>query len=1126
MTRVGAFELLERLAVGGMAEVWLAAPESEPDRRVVVKRLLPHLLHNRDFVKMFADEGNLGLRLSHPGVVRVEQLGWEGERPYLVMEYVAGRDLRSVLRRHVRVHRTGLPPRMALEFGTQVCDALRCVHALQGDDGRPLGVVHRDVTPQNLITTTSGQVKVLDFGIAKSDDQTTETRAGILKGNYPYMSPESIRGHVVDSRSDLFSLAVVLWELLTGRRLYKRETDFLTLQAVCYADPAPPSRYAGEQIAGLDALFERALSRNPDARFQTAQELEQALREGASSLPGPQPEGTAWIARYIDELFVGAEDAVAEETEGSSSESETQRGVSRLRLQRGQARLSSVRLPLPPTSFVGREGEVRKVTELLENGHRMVSVVGPGGIGKSRLVIEVATRLEANGADVVYGDLATVEGEGHLYSQLSRAVGQVPAARDERQLVAALLDRERFVIVLDGAEGLGEPAFAALSRLVAAVPTMRVLVASRRLLKVRGETAFELSSMPEAEAQALFQDRVEAVRLANEPIDTSGDTARAIVRRLEGWPLSIELAAARMATLGTREIARQLGAKPKAMLPQSGESGFSLHETIDWSWGLMSSTAKSAFLQCSVFSGGFDFAAAQSIVRVAQLTGAAELQALLDSLVDQSMLRRVARTDDDDGGRYQMYESIREYAWQRLIDAERDRLESRHDAYYLRTFSLWERRLDTVQGTAAQRKIARNVSNIEAVRDRALRPARGHRTDAEMAVTAALILDGVWSSRGPLHKCLSNLDAALAHPAIPNIDPELTARALAQRALGHREAGDLDQSQADLVHALDLLPAGDFPQFEAEIKRRLGLLETDRNRYSTARPLFESALDQFTLLGASDLEGKARFSLGTVDLHLGELEAARAQFESARAVLREAGDLGLAATVLDYQALALAHAFDLDAAQQAAARALEEHRELCNVAYEGYSLVVLALVRQELGRLEEARELCELAIRRTEGEHIRFAAHATGYLGAVLHELGQRHEARSLYESACNALAGLADDRYEGLFRAYLSMLHAADDRIDSSQAQLNRARELLAHPDQRHAAPVLELAEQQATLERARSAAEAGDFGKATACFEQIESVLDDLPALFPDLHVRLARRLIKRSLDDTVRPPASAAG
>jgi eukaryotic-like serine/threonine-protein kinase len=274
----GPYLVYERLGVGGMATVHRAKERGIEgfERIVALKRLLPHLAEDASFVKSFVREAKLASMLQHANVVQLYELGRVGTVYFISMEYIDGRDVRRILRQARKV--TGPPTiNVTVSLLIQVCDALDYAHTRHDEDGTPLSIVHRDVSPSNLLVTRSGHLKVIDFGIAKAQSSQLRTATGRVKGKLAYMAPEAISGKELDARSDIFSAGVIAHELLTARPLFASKNEYQTLIKVQRGDVLPPSTFNQACPPELDAIVLRALSRDPDTRFHSAAEMRDEL---------------------------------------------------------------------------------------------------------------------------------------------------------------------------------------------------------------------------------------------------------------------------------------------------------------------------------------------------------------------------------------------------------------------------------------------------------------------------------------------------------------------------------------------------------------------------------------------------------------------------------------------------------------------------------------------------------------------------------------------------------------------------------------------------------------------------------------------------------------------------------
>ncbi len=301
--RFGSFLLVDRVAVGGMAEVFAAVrPGDPPDRAYAVKRMLPTLADEEDLVRMFLDEARLQVQLEHPGIVPVHDLGRIGARYYLAMDYVAGRDLRALLDR-TRAGGERLPVPLAAHLAWRIADALDHAHRRRDAAGAELRIVHRDVSPANVLVGFDGVPRIIDFGVAQAGLRR-RGRPDVLRGKFGYMSPEMVRGLPVDRRSDVFALGVVLHEMLTGARLFTGPSELAVMERVRACEVRAPSAANRAVAPALDAVVSRALAREPADRFAWASELRDALlpfTRGAA--PGdPEPLARAMASAFPEEL--------------------------------------------------------------------------------------------------------------------------------------------------------------------------------------------------------------------------------------------------------------------------------------------------------------------------------------------------------------------------------------------------------------------------------------------------------------------------------------------------------------------------------------------------------------------------------------------------------------------------------------------------------------------------------------------------------------------------------------------------------------------------------------------------------------------------------------------------------
>ncbi|NVB85471.1 MAG: serine/threonine protein kinase [Kofleriaceae bacterium] len=299
---LGKYEIVRELATGGMARIYLARVRGTAgfEKNVVLKCILPHLAADNAFVTMFLDEARLAATLRHSNIADVIDVGIEDGTYFFAMEYVNGQNARSV---RLRAKDTNLPIplEVAVAIVAGTASALEHAHTRESTHG-PLELVHRDVSPSNILVSYEGAIKLVDFGIARATSRVSaKTRPGIRKGKTPYLSPEQCRGHAIDRRSDLFSLGTVLYELATGTRPFRGNSDFEVMEAIVDAKPAPPSTLVPTLPARLDDIVIKLLARAPAVRFQSAAELLEALDDLVAS-QGLRTTAHV-VARYMHDLY-------------------------------------------------------------------------------------------------------------------------------------------------------------------------------------------------------------------------------------------------------------------------------------------------------------------------------------------------------------------------------------------------------------------------------------------------------------------------------------------------------------------------------------------------------------------------------------------------------------------------------------------------------------------------------------------------------------------------------------------------------------------------------------------------------------------------------------------------------
>src|SRR6202047_2657886 len=633
-TKLGPYEIQSPLGAGGMGEVYRAR-DTRLDRSVAIKILSAAFSADCDRLDRFEQEARSASALNHPNIVTIYELGQDGSTHYIAMELVEGKTLRELL------GSGPLPMRKAIEIAAQVAEGLTKAHEA--------GIAHRDLKPENVMISHDGLVKILDFGLAKLGSPSGEgpemcttlhTPAGLVLGTVGYMSPEQASGDPLDFRSDQFSFGLVLYEMVTGKRAFQKRTAPETLVAILREEAEPIGVQNPDTPAPLCWTIERCLAKEPDKRYVSTRDLAREL--------------AAIRDRFSEKL---------------SKMVETR----------------PTNLPVQRTGFVGREKEVAAAGELLlRQDVRLVTVTGPGGIGKTRLAVQVARGLvEHFPGGTHFVSLSSITVPGLSASVIVQTLGIREAGGQSplEILKENLQDSQRapMLLLLDNFEHLVQAA-PTVAELLATGPNLRIMVTSRAALHVYGEHEFPVSplalpdsrSVPSVQvllqcpAVALFVQRAAAAKPDFELNRENASAVTEICARLDGLPLAIELAAARVKVLSPSSMLTRLSSRVQLLtggsrdLPQRQQT---LRAAIDWGYDLLSAAEQKLFRRLSVFAGGCNL---ESVEAVCDTNGELDLDLLdgMASMVDKSLVQQVEQALGE--SRFVMLETIREHALEQL----------------------------------------------------------------------------------------------------------------------------------------------------------------------------------------------------------------------------------------------------------------------------------------------------------------------------------------------------------------------------------------------------------------------------------------------------------------------------
>ncbi|MCY2962344.1 MAG: protein kinase [Planctomycetota bacterium] len=599
------YRIVSLLGRGGMGEVY-RADDLTLDQPVALKFLPQATTVDAAAIQRIRHEARLARRVTHPNVCRVHDIGeWAGDH-FLSMEIIEGEDLAVLLRRI-----GSLPREMAFEVCRQVAAGVAAAHAR--------GVLHRDLKPGNILIDSQGRVVITDFGLALPSEQALKQRSSV--GTLPYMSPEQVLGQGINERSDLYSLGLVIHDAFTGKRVFRANTgeELLKLRRTTFS---VEGRLSPDLEPAVRELIERCLAFEPADRPKSALEIHEALYRAES------PQGVAVATSVVTPLN---------------------------------------NIPPQLTSFIGRERERGEVRKLLGQ-NRLVTLVGPGGAGKTRLSLQVATEeLDQYGDGVWMVELAPLADPALVPQTIASVLGiREAGGRPIQETLAEQLGGKRLLIVLDNCEHVVAACATVANLLLKRCPAVKILASSRERLGVPGEATFQIPSLslptgaPPAtaasalgyEAVALFVDRAKSAGSRFELTDANAAVAARICRRLDGIPLALELAAARTRSLTLEDLERRLDdcfriltGGSKTLLPRQQ----TLRALIDWSYDLLSENERLLFSRLSVFAGGFSLAAVEQVCAGGGIDEF-EILDLMTSLADQICGNRGSPVGRSGGG--------------------------------------------------------------------------------------------------------------------------------------------------------------------------------------------------------------------------------------------------------------------------------------------------------------------------------------------------------------------------------------------------------------------------------------------------------------------------------------------
>jgi predicted ATPase len=865
-TNLGHYSIVEPLGSGGMGVVYLAR-DVILNRHVALKILPAELSTDEDLLHRFEREALAASALNHPNIVTIYERGQEGSTHYIAMELVEGKTLRQLLDTDL------LPIRKTIEIAAQIADGLAKAHEA--------GIAHRDLKPENLMVLPDGLVKILDFGLAKrasgnfetslpSTRAAMDTRPGLILGTMQYMSPEQASGGSSDARSDQFSLGLVLYEMVTGGRAFQRPTAAETLAAIIREQVTPIGMLNPDTPAPLCWAIERCLAKESDSRYKATRDLAREL------------------ATIRDHMMERPQKALE---------------------------LRSTNLPIQRAGFVGRKNEELYVKELLlRDDMRLVTITGPGGIGKTRLALQVASSVAAHfSVGVHFVALHTLSDPALVPSAILQVLGIKEAgeqsAVEKLKEILRNLSSGSMLLLLDNFEHLVAGA-SVVTELLATAAGLKILVTSRAALHLYGEQEFPVpplalpnsralppvDALSQYSAIALFVQRA----VASKPdFELTRENALAVVEictRLDGLPLAIELAAARIKVLSPASMTKRLASRLKLLtggsrdLPQRQQT---LRAAIDWSHDLLSAVEQKLFRRLSVFVGGCNLESAEAVCGA---KGDLDLDLLdgMASMVDKSLLQQIQHSTGE--SRFMMLETIREYALEKLEASGEKALTKRaHAAYCL---VLAEEDVTEEKDTAG----ADCLERLEVEHDnfRAGLEWLIETQDAEWGLRLGCALFRFWETGEYLFE---GRDALIRLLTIPGAAAATTMRARACFAAGALtiEQGDYAAGDTLIRESLEIARRLDDKQAIAVYLNALAINARSRGDLALAQSLLEECLTNWRQIENEAAVARSLSNLGNILQMQGDYARATIIYDECRSIFEGLGDSVGAAWSLNSQ---------------------------------------------------------------------------------------------------------------------------------------------------------------------------------------------------------------------------------
>ena len=1008
-----------------MGEVFLAE-DTRLGRKVALK-ILPHQFTvNEDRLHRFEQEAIAISALNHPNIITIYEIGESDGTNYIAVEFIDGKTLRE------SINERSLGLSNALNIAVQVAEALSAAHRA--------GIIHRDIKPENIMIRPDGYVKVLDFGLAKLTEKRNsdldgaarklaETNPGVLMGTMKYLSPEQARGKDVDTRSDIFSFGIVLYEMIAGRVPFDGESMPDVWAAILNQEPASIRGLMPEVSLEVEEIINKTLRKNRDERYQTSEDLlfdlkaTQKRLEFEAEFKRNFSAGKQTSEKTSEKTGKQTGKKTSEtvnSTAPSNSASLTTPTIRITETDNPFPTLNSETIPFPPvapnnltedfTPIVGREKEIAEIKNLLlQTDVRLLTMTGIGGTGKTTLSKAAARELLAEFPDgVFFVELAEIKNPELVASTIGQPLGVKEAGgKPVLETLKDYLREKCILLVIDNFEQVVSAA-PDIAELISVAQRLKILVTSRSLLHLSAECEFivpplavpensveiSLSELSKYEAIRLFVERARSVKPHFELTAENAGSVTDICTRLDGLPLAIELAAARVKILSPQAILPRLENRLKLLtggardLPARQQT---MRGAVEWSYDLLDEDEKILFRRLAVFAGGFRLEAAEAVAEgrgeeekrrrgeedkenVAKLPESISTSPLLlfslsvldgvTSLIDNSLI--VQKEQPDGETRFRMLEVVREYALDSLnVNDESEAMCRRHAAYFL---ALGEEAEPHLRGSESVKWLDRLEEEHDNLRA-ALRWSLENDTKTAARLAAAIRL--FWFLHSHLTEGHGWLKAAL-ECGTDAATADVRFKLLNVLGTLARFQGDYETARSAYEEGLAVGRAANDLHQISEASGGLGLVIYQQGDSATARKFIAEGLeisrqldDKFGIVATLN-------SLGDIARTDGDDAAARPLFEEALAISRKLGRKQFVSTILTNLGAVTHSEGDFAAARSHFAEALEMAQELGNRIAISYSLDGFAALAAESGESELAAKLAGAAeqLRETVGFEI------------------------------------------------------------------------------------------------------------------------------------------------------------